>query len=91
MTNKRFEILRYMELKYNIKDTKYFIELLKHDDYVIRTRATCILADFGSQDFIEPIADVLQNDPNELVRHEAAFSLGQLSFTSAIKYLQHAT
>lgn len=24
MTNKRFEILRYMELKYNIKDTKYF-------------------------------------------------------------------
>jgi len=91
MTNTRFEILRDMELKYNIKDTKYFIELLKHDDYVIRTRATCILADFGSQDFIEPIADVLQNDPNELVRHEAAFSLGQLSFTSAIKYLQHAT
>lgn len=91
MTNKRFEILRDMELKYNIKDTKYFIELLKHDDYVIRTRATCILADFDSQDFIEPIADVLQNDPNELVRHEAAFSLGQLSFTSAIKYLQHAT
>ena len=91
MKNNRFELLRNMELKYDIKDTEYFIKLLQHDDYVIRTRATCILADFGSPDFIEPIADVLQNDPNELVRHEAAFSLGQLSFTSAIKYLQYAT
>jgi len=91
IADKRLELFSDMELKYDNKDVEYFIKLLKHNDYVIRTRAICILADFGSKDFIQPIAEVLQNDPNELVRHEAAFSLGQLSFTNAIKYLQHAT
>lgn len=88
---KRLELFTIMEMKYDDGDVEYFIKLLKNDDYVIRTRATCILADFGSKDLVKPIADVLQNDPNELVRHEAAFSLGQLSFTNAIKYLQSAT
>jgi len=67
-----------MESKYEKKDTDYFVELLDHEDYVVRTRATCILVDFGGEDKVQYIAKALKNDPNELVRHEAAFSLGQM-------------
>jgi len=80
-----------MESKYEQKDTDYFVSLLKHPDYVVRTRATCILVDFGGEDKIPYIAKVLKNDENELVRHEAAFSLGQMSYSSAIPPLTDAT
>ena len=65
-----------MESKYEQKDTDYFVSLLEHPDYVVRTRATCILVDFGGEDKIPYIAKVLKNDKNELVRHEAAIALG---------------
>ncbi len=80
-----------MEAKYEEKDTQYFVKLLDHPDYVIRTRATCILVDFGGEDKVPYIAQVLKNDKNELVRHEAAFSLGQMCYSSAIKPLADAT
>ena len=80
-----------MESKYEQKNTDYFVSLLEHPDYVIRTRATCILVDFGGEDKIPYIAKVLKNDENELVRHEAAFSLGQMSYSSAIPPLADAT
>ena len=62
-----------------------------HPDYVVRTRATCILVDFGGEDKIPHIAKVLKNDDNELVRHEAAFSLGQMSYSAAIPPLIDST
>jgi deoxyhypusine monooxygenase len=34
---------------------------------------------------------VLKDDPNELVRHEAAFSLGQMCYSSGIEPLEDAT
>ena len=80
-----------MESKYEQKDVKYFVSLLDHPDYVVRTRATCILVDFGGEDKIPHIAKVLKNDENELVRHEAAFSLGQMCYSSAIPPLTDAT
>jgi deoxyhypusine monooxygenase len=80
-----------MESKYEQKDTKYFVSLLEHPDYVIRTRATCILVDFGGEDKVPYIAKVLKNDENELVRHEAAFSLGQMCYSSGIPSLTDAT
>ncbi len=80
-----------MESKYEQKDTDYFVSLLENSDYVIRTRATCILVDFGGEDKVPYIAKVLKNDENELVRHEAAFSLGQLCYSSAILSLSDAT
>ena len=80
-----------MESKYEQKDTAYFVKLLDHPDYVVRTRATCILVDFGGEDKISYIAKVLKNDDNELVRHEAAFSLGQMGYSSAISPLTDAT
>ena len=80
-----------MEEKYEAKDADYFVNLIAHDDFVIRTRATCILVDLGGEDKVEYVARVLKNDPNELVRHEAAFSLGQMGYSSGIQHLEDAT
>ena len=91
VTSDRLALFVEMESKYEQKDTEYFVSLLDHPDYVIRTRATCILVDFGGEDKIPHIAKVLKNDENELVRHEAAFSLGQMCYSSAIPSLNDAT
>ena len=73
VTQERLALFAEMELKYEQKDTEYFVSLLEHSDYVVRTRVACILVDFGGEDKIAHIAKVLKNDDNELVRHEAAF------------------
>ncbi len=91
VTDDRLTLFGKMESKYEQKDTKYFVSLLEHPDYVIRTRATCILVDFGGEDKVPYIAKVLKNDENELVRHEAAFSLGQMCYSSGIPSLTDAT
>ncbi len=91
VTDDRLALFAEMESKYEQKDTDYFVSLLVHPDYVIRTRATCILVDFGGEDKIPYIAKVLKNDENELVRHEAAFSLGQMCYPSAVPSLTNAT
>ncbi|NOJ27273.1 MAG: PBS lyase [Nitrososphaera sp.] len=88
---KRLALFAEMEERYEKKDVDYFVKLLDHDDYVVRTRATCILVDFGGEDKIPYIAKVLKNDSNELVRHEAAFSLGQMGYRSGIPHLEDAT
>lgn len=88
---KRLALFAEMEDKYEKQDVDYFVRLLENDDYVVRTRATCILVDFGGEDKIPFIAKVLKNDENELVRHEAAFSLGQMGYRSAIPHLEDAT
>lgn len=89
--DERLSLFAEMEKKYEQKDVQYFLSLLDHSDYVIRTRATCILVDFGGEDKVEHIARVLRNDSNELVRHEAAFSLGQMGYSSGVKPLAEAT
>jgi len=80
-----------MEERYEKKDTDYFVKLLDNENYVIRTRATCILVDFGGKDKVSHVAKILKNYPNELVRHEAAFSLGQMGYQSGIRPLADAT
>lgn len=91
VTDARLSLFAEMEKRYENQDTEYFVDLLDHEDYVVRTRATCILVDFGGQDKVEHIARVLKDDPNELVRHEAAFSLGQMCYSSGIEPLVSAT
>ena len=86
----RIELLAEMEEKYEKKDKEYFVQLLDHKDYVIRTRAVCILVDFGGEEMVPHVAQVLKNDSNELVRHEAAFSLGQMCYRSGVKSLEGA-
>ncbi len=87
----RLALFAEMESRYERRDTEYFVKLLDHPDYVIRTRATCILVDFGGEDKVPHIARVLKNDDNELVRHEAAFSLGQMCYSSSVGPLAEAT
>ena len=91
VTDDRLELFAEMEGKYEQKDTQYFVNLLEHPDYVVRTRATCVLADFGGEDKITHVAKVLKLDKNELARHEAAFSLGQMCLSSGISPLVDAT
>jgi len=91
VTEDRLRLFSEMEEKYEQKDADYFVKLIVHDDFVIRTRATCILVDLGGEDKVQYVAKVLKNDPNELVRHEAAFSLGQMGYSSGIKPLVDAT
>jgi len=91
VTQARLDLLTEMEERYEKNDTQYFVNLLDHDDYVIRCRATCILVDIGGEDKVEHIVKVLKNDTNELVRHEAAFSLGQMCYSSGILPLEDAT
>lgn len=89
-SDERMTILEEMESEFGKKNTEYFKKMLKHDDYVIRTRAVCILADIAGVEAIESISDVLVNDTDGLVRHEAAFSLGQMGFRSAVPVLAKA-
>ena len=91
VTEDRLRLFSEMEERYEQKGADYFVPLIDHDDFVIRTRATCILVDLGGEDKVQYIAKVLKNDSNELVRHEAAFSLGQMGFSSGIKPLEDAT
>ena len=91
ITEDRMKLFSEMEERFEKKDKDYFVKLLTHDDYVVRTRATCILVDFGGEDKVQYISKVLKNDPNELVRHEAAFSLGQMGYSSGIEALEDAT
>ena len=91
VTSDRLALFAEMEKKYEQKDVRYFVGLLDHPDYVIRTRATCILVDFGGEDKVPHIARVLKHDDNELVRHEAAFSLGQMCYSSCVEPLTGAT
>ncbi len=91
VTDDRLELFAEMEGKYEQKDIPYFVNLLEHPDYVVRTRATCILVDFGGEDKIPHVAKVLKFDENELVRHEAAFSLGQMCLSSGVSPLVDAT
>lgn len=86
----RIQLLVDMEKHFDIQDNSFFEKLLKHDDYIIRTRAVCILADISGEKAVELIGDVLLNDIDHLVRHEAAFSLGQLGYTSGINVLTKA-
>ena len=91
VTGERLALFAEMERRYEEQDAEYFVGLLKHDDYVVRTRATCILVDMGGEDKVEHIARVLREDDNELVRHEAAFSLGQMCYSSGVSPLVDAT
>ena len=89
-SRERLAILQQMEKEFENKNIEYFRKLLSHDDYVIRVRSVCILAEIAGEDAVDDISNVLLNDPDGLVRHEAAFSLGQTGFRSAVPALGKA-
>ncbi len=79
----RMNILLEMEKQYDHRNAKFFLDLLTHTDNVIRTRAICILADLADEDSVYHISNVLKNDKDPLVRHEAAIALGVIGSESA--------
>ncbi len=83
-------LLLDMEKHFDVQDGAFFKKLLKHEDYVVRTRAVCILADISDEKAVDLIGNVLLNDADSLVRHEAAFSLGQLGYVSGLNFLSKA-
>lgn len=89
-SRERLAILQQMEKEFENKNFEYFRKLLSHDDYVIRVRSVCILAEIAGEDAVDDISNVLLNDPDGLVRHEAAFSLGQTGFRGAVPALGKA-
>jgi HEAT repeat protein len=86
----RIQLLIEMEKHFDIQDDTFFEKLLKHEDYIVRTRAVCIIAEISGEKAVELIGDVLLNDVDHLVRHEAAFSIGQLGYISGINALSKA-
>ena len=73
------------------KDLGFFITLLQQDESIsVRTRCVCILADIGDNSVVPILSEMLKNDETPLVRHEAAFTLGQLGFSQCIAYLIEA-
>ena len=86
----RIRLFEEMEIQYDNQNKQYFKDLLSHEDSVIRTRVICILADMSGIDAVEPISRALEDDKNALVRHEAAFSLGQIGYQTAMPALFNA-
>jgi HEAT repeat protein len=86
----RLELIGEMEKEFNNKNIQFFIKLAFHHDPVIRTRSICIIADIGEEQAVDTISKALKEDVDDLVRHEAAFSLGQLGFKRGIKPLSYA-
>ena len=86
----RLKLIEEMENEFNNKNTEFFNKLAFHHDPVIRTRSICIIAEISGEEAVNTISKVLTKDIDDLVRHEAAFSLGQLGFTSGIKALSDA-
>ncbi len=85
------EVMRRMEEAYRRKDEAYFTEVIgAESSLVLRLHAVCILAEVGGEDSIATLCDVLLRDIDPLVRHEAAFSLGQIGLSSGNWALQRA-
>ena len=91
VTQERLDALVEMEERYERGDTGYFAGLLGHDDYVVRTRATCILADFGGEDKIPHIARVLQERSKRAGQARGGLLLGQMGYAGGVKHLEDAT
>ena len=88
--DKRIQLLLAMEKHFDKHDSIFFEELLKHEDYVIRTRAVCIMAEIAGEKAVELIGNVLLNDVDHLVRHEAAIALGVIGSEESKNVLEKA-
>ena len=85
LDNNRLDLLMEMEQHFDNKDEEYFKKLVNHNDLVIRTRAVCILADISGEKAIDSIGQVLLNDSDKLVRHEAG-NICQYAYSSSPYY-----
>src|SRR5213593_1922839 len=80
-----FDTLEKMEWAFSKGDVAYINKVLEgRPSLVLRIHGVCMLADMKREDAIPALARALREDPSPLVRHEAAFAMGQLEFKSAV-------
>ncbi|TMI28040.1 HEAT repeat domain-containing protein [Candidatus Bathyarchaeota archaeon] len=80
-----FRTLEKMEWAFSKRDISTFQSVLEApSSIVLRIHAVCMLADIKNEQAVPSLCRPLQKDPSPLVRHEAAFALGQLGFKSAV-------
>src|SRR5436309_12815701 len=74
-----------MEWAFSKRDISTFQSVLEApSSIVLRIHAVRMLADIKNEQAVPSLCRPLQKDPRPLVRHEAAFDLGQLGFKSAV-------
>jgi deoxyhypusine monooxygenase len=84
-------VMERMEAAFVSKDESYFIKVLEEEpSLVLRVHAVCILADLGGERSIPVLSDILLHDTDPLVKHEAAFSMGQIGLAAANDALSRA-
>ncbi len=85
------DVMKGMEAAFAERDESYFTRVLREErSLVLRVHAVCILAEVGGKKSIPTLADVLLHDPDPLVRHEAAFSMGQIGLSTGNNALEKA-
>jgi HEAT repeat protein len=85
-----FEALEKMEWAFSKGDIAHFTKVLdSKPSIVLRIHAVCMLADMKNEKAV-PLLENALKDPSPLVRHEAAFAMGQLEFKSAVPALIEA-
>jgi len=89
ITDERMRLFSEIAVGYERHNTAYFVGLLS--DYVVRTRIMCVLVDLDGEDKFEHIAGVLGDDPNELVHHGTAFSLGRVGYSACVPHLERSS
>jgi HEAT repeat protein len=83
-----FDTLEKMEWAFSKGDVAYINKILdSRPSIVLRIHGVCMLADMKREDAIPALARSLREDSSPLVRHEAAFAMGQLEFKSAVPSL----
>jgi deoxyhypusine monooxygenase len=88
-----YQALAELEQAFEEKDLDHFINLLdksKRLPLLLRVHAVCMLEHIGNEDVVQPLCNVLREDPSPLTRHEAAFTLGQLGYRTAVPSLIEA-
>lgn len=86
-----FDTLEKMEWAFSRGNVDYISQVLdSRPSIVLRIHGVCMLADMKREDAIPALARSLREDFSPLVRHEAAFAMGQLEFKSAVPSLLEA-
>ncbi len=88
-----YDVLRKLEEAFERKDLQFFKTFLEQSrDYplLLRVHSVCMLEHIGNEEMVLPLCKVLKEDESPLTRHEAAFTMGQLGYRSAVPALVDA-
>jgi deoxyhypusine monooxygenase len=88
-----YDVLGELEEAFERKDLQFFKTFLERSkDYplLLRVHSVCMLEHIGNEEMVGPLCKVLKGGESPLTRHEAAFTLGQLGYRSAVPSLVDA-